>query len=421
LFKKCLVPALAIVATLSVAACGEKLESGVSCPLLCPQQAVTLRDTTIDALVVDTTVSGLPPLGAETYLMLASYGDSLDARAIIRYDTLPTNYTKEGFDSTIVNIDTAQLVAPVLLPDSAHRPTMPFTIEAYDVDTTASDTVAAVLATLFRPSRLLGSKTISPDSLTDTLRIPISADTVLERAMNGKRLRIGLRIVSAQNINLRLATARAGVPVRLRIRASLDTTATPLLVSPLSLTPVDQPFLQAPLADFTIIVKGVTTTPVTMLGVGGVPSRRVFLRFSIPSHIIDSTSIVRASLLLTQSPNRRLNLTDSVYVFPVPILASPAVTDYQSALQFLGGAGQFGLDSLLLTPADSGLRSFEIVGLVRTWRQQPLTVSPRTLALVSGAEGQLPDEFDFFSTKAPVAVRPRLRITYVPPTSSGLP
>jgi hypothetical protein len=90
-------------------------------------------------------------------------------------------------------------------------------------------------------------------------------------------------------------------------------------------------------------------------------------------------------------------------------------------LQFLGTNGQFGLDSLLLAPGDSGQRVFQLVGLVRTWHLQPLTVSPRSIALRSGAEGQLPAEIDFVSTKGPVELRPRLRITYVPQTSFGVP
>jgi hypothetical protein len=145
------------------------------------------------------------------------------------------------------------------------------------------------------------------------------------------------------------------------------------------------------------------------------------MRFNVPSRIVDSTTIVRASLLLTQAPNRRLDPHDSVYVFPLAVLASPAITDVASLLQFVGPAGQFGLDSLRLAPADSGVRSFEIVGLVRTWHNQPTTVSPRSVALKSGVEGQAPGEINFFSTKAPASVRPRLRITYVPQINYGLP
>jgi hypothetical protein len=426
--KKVLGLATGLVAVFSIAACSEKLEGGGACPLLCPQQAVTLRDTTIDALIVDTTVAGLPPIGQEVYLMLAAHGDTLDTRAIVRFDTLPGSYTKAGVDSTITKLDTAQLIVPIAF-DSTKRPTVPLTIELYNVDTTDTanvtadmDTSTAVLAPLFRPNRLIGSKTFAPESLSDTLRIPISTDTVLDRITNGKRLRVGFKLVSSRSADLRIATGLAGTPVRLRMKPSLDTSVTPLFVSPLSLTPASESFLSSPLSDYTIVVKGLTTTPTTLLSVGGVPSRRVFLQFTVPSYIIDSTSIVRASLLLTQSPNRRLNPRDSIFVYPIPLLATSVVTDRATALQFLGGVGQFGLDSLKLAPGDSGVRSFEIVGLVRTWRQQPLSVSPRTMALRSGEEGQLGSEIDFFSTRAGVAaVRPRLRITYVPATATGLP
>jgi hypothetical protein len=298
------------------------------------------------------------------------------------------------------------------------------TIEAYNVDTTGSDTVTAVLATLFRPNRLIGSKTFSPDSLRDTLRLPISTDTVLDRVKNGTRLRIGLRVVSSQSIDLQIGAVEGGRAVNLRLKPSLDTSVTPLLISPLSNTPVDQQFLSSPLADYTIVLKGQTTTPATILAVGGVPSRRVFMRFNVPSFIVDSTTIVRASLLLTQNPNRRISPRESVFVYPVAILSGPAVTSIPSSLQFLGpiGGGTLALDTTLhIAPSDSGLRSIEIVGLVRTWRGQPVTVSPRTLALISGQEGQLPAEIDFFSTRGPAALRPRLRITYAPQTSFGLP
>lgn len=405
----------------SIAACSEKLEAGKSCPLLCPEQAITLRDTIIDAAVSDTTVGGLPPIGAEGYLMLASHGDTVETRAIVRYDTLPQTYSKSGVDSTIVNIDSAYLVTPIVKPDSLKRPKVPLTIEAYDIDTTATDTVAAVLAPLFRPDRLIGSKTFAPESLLDTLRIPISTDSVLDRVKNGTRLRVGLRIVSTQGVDLRVGSTSLGRGVSLRIKASKDTAATAVTVAPVSRTPKDQPFLSGPLADFTIVVNGTTSTPATLLGVGGVPSRRSYIRFNVPSHIVDSTTVVRASLLLTQAPNRRLDLHDSVYVYPLAVLASPAITDIASLLQFVGPPGQFNLDSLRLAPADSGVVSFEIVGLVRTWRGQPTTVSPRSVALRSAAEGQLPGEIDFFSTKAPPSVRPRLRITYVPQISYGLP
>lgn len=421
MLKKGLTLLAMAVAVLGIAACSEKLNAGLSCPLLCPQQSVTLRDTTIDAVVTDTTISGLPPIGNETYLMLAAHGDTLDTRAMIRFDTIVQTYSKGGIDSTIVRIDSATLLVPIRKPDSLHLPRAPITIQVYNVDTIATDTVAAILGSLFRADRLVGSKTFAIDSLVDTLRIPISTDTVLDRVKNGTRLRLGLRLVANPGYDLRIGTNESSTPVTLRIKASSDTSASPVIVTPLSATPKNQPFLAGPLSDFTIVIKGLTGTSPTLISVGGVPSRRSYFHFDVPSRIVDSTTIVRASLLLTQVPNRRIDPVDSFYVYPLAILAAPVVTDVATALQFLGANGQFGLDSLLLAPGDSGVRSFEIAGLVRTWRGQTLNVSPRSIALRSGAEGQRPGQIDFFSTRGPLAVRPRLRITYVPQTSYGLP
>jgi hypothetical protein len=411
-----------VASTLAIAACSDNSNGGKSCPLLCPEQAVTLQDTIIDAVIADTTVAGIPSIGNEVFLMLSSHGDTLDSRAIIRYDTLPTDFTgASSTDSTITEVDTAQLVIRIAAEDTLRRPAAPVTIEAYDVDTAATDTVSSILASLFRPDRFLGSKTFAPESIVDTLRIPISTDTVLDRIKNGKKLRVGLRLLARPGYDIRVGSSAGGQSVALRIKASKDSAATPVVVTPISTTPADQLFLSGPLSDFSILVKGAQPVNPLLLSVGGPPPRRTFLRFNIPSRIIDSTTIVRASLLLTQSPNRFVDAKDSIKVFPVAVLAAPTVTDVTSMLQFLGNAGEFGLDSLRIAPGDSGVRSFEIVGLTRLWKNQPATVAQRALALLSGTEGQRPAQIDFFSTRAPAALRPRLRITFVPAINYGLP
>lgn len=409
-------------ATLFVAACSEQLEAGKSCPLLCPEQAISLRDTTVDAVVSDTTVLGIPSIGNEAFLMLSSHGDTLDSRAIIRFDTITQTFTgASSTDSTITTVDSAELILPIAPADTARRPAAPITIEAYDVDTAATDTVSSILGSLFRPDRFLGSKTFAPESIVDTLRLPISTDTVLDRILNGKKLRVGLRLVARPGYDLRIGSAASGLSSQLRIKASKDSAATPVLVTPISTTPTNQLFLSGPLADYSIVLKGGTAGNPLLLSVGGVPSRRTLLRFNIPSHIIDSTTVVRASLLMTQQPNRNVDSKDSIKVFPVAVLGGPAITDITTLLQFLGNAGEFGLDSLEIIPGDSGVKSFEIVGLARLWKSHSDTVAQRAVVLISGTEGQRPAQIDFFSTRAAAALRPRLRITYVPAISYGVP
>jgi hypothetical protein len=101
-----------VASTLAIAACSDNLNAGKSCPLLCPEQAITLQDTIIDAVFADTTVLGIPSIGNEVFLMLSSHGDTLDSRAIIRYDTITQTFTgAASTDSTITEVDSAELVS----------------------------------------------------------------------------------------------------------------------------------------------------------------------------------------------------------------------------------------------------------------------------------------------------------------------
>ena len=63
------------------------------------------------------------------------------------------------------------------------------------------------------PNRLIGGKTFAPESLSDTLRIPISTDSVLAAVKGGKHLRVGFKLVSSRSADIRIATALAGTPV----------------------------------------------------------------------------------------------------------------------------------------------------------------------------------------------------------------
>jgi hypothetical protein len=418
---------LAALLALVTASCAEKLEAGKSCPLLCPEGALELRDTLIEAISFDTTVAGLPSIGDESYLLLASHGDTIDTRVIVRYDTLPQTYHIGTVDSTITHVDSAYLRAAIVR-DTSHKPAAPITIQLYDISSetdtvrTRVDTAVAGLLPLFRPDRLVGSRTFAPESLTDTLQLPISNTVVLRHVTNGLPLRVGLRLVSTKPADLAFLSTQNSSGISLVFRASLDTTATPVTVGPLSHSPSDVTFLAGGLSDYVIVAKGSLPTPLTLLSVGGAPPRRVYLRFNIPSAIVDSSTIVRATLQLTQRPTPNgVNRADSMPVFPVAVLAAPTVTDVFTALQFLAPPLAFGLGSLAMVPGDSGVKSIEIVSLVRTWRGVSTDLNPRVMALRTSAEWQKPGEITFFSTRASPALRPKVRITYVPPTAYGLP
>ena len=407
------------VAAVSLAGCAENLGAGQACPLLCPPESAPLKDTIVDAVVLDTSATGFPSIGFEENLIVAHRGDSLDTRVITRFDSLPQTYKYQTTDSTIERMDSAFIVAPRLVSDSAAKFNAAGRFEVYDVTDAANDTAVADLAAQFTASNKMGELPYAKDDSPDTLRIFIDPARVLSRLKNGRNLRVGLRMVSTGSDLFRIPSTNTAAGLKLILKPNSDTLASPLTVNPVTYSPVDPAFLRFPLADFQITVVG-AAPPANVLRVGGVPARRVLFRFDIPSRIVDSTVVVRASLLLTQRPSTAPEAGDTISVHIVPIVASSQVTDLLTQLEFAGGAF-FPVDSQRIVPKDSGVVSLEMVKLLRAWKGQNTVSTPRIAALYLPTEGIKLSSFDFFSMEAAPSVRPRLRITYVPRVNSGQP
>jgi len=418
--------ALGLFGVAALSACGEKLEAGAACPLLCPAtKDVELKDTTVEAIAVDTSVAGFPVIGEEEPLLLAARGDTLDTRVIFRFDSIGKTFPHPSApaDTIVTHVDSAMV--RIVLDTSTvvgvpGLPTEPVTIEVYDVDSPA-DTVAADLLPLFSANRLLGSKTFAPESLAlDTLFLPVAPAAVLNRIVNGTRLRLGLRLVASQSTQLRIASSTTAGAL-LRFKPAADTAVS---VSLLSMTPSDTTLatLKNDLRDYVITAKGLLPPPPNTISVGGYPSHRTFLRFDLPSHIVDSSTVVRATLTLTQLPMRDSpNATDSLGIYPFAVTAGTVVTDIPRLLRLVTVNTVNAADSLRVVPADSGTRRLELVNLVRVWRNTKPEQTQRALVLAIGEEGVNPAIASFFASEAPADLRPRLQLTYVPKVTLGLP
>lgn len=404
-------------------ACSEDLESSAGCTSLCPGQIVEVRDTTIYPVVLDTTLRGYPFLGGETNLLLASR-PGLDVRAVFRFDTLENRFRPIGSDTAqpIAEIDSTHLRLRLNLARSIVD--APVTFEAYDVTSAAVDTSVGSLVGLIGPGSMpIGSVTVEPSALADSLSIPIDDGLVLSRLVRGERLRIGVRITSPRPVQLRVFTVESGLPASLRYDPSPDTAVRAIVVFGSSRTPEGDPQVARELIDFPVVVSGTPDPQADRLAVGGVPGRRTYLRFDIPSALIDSATIVQATFELTQVPLTGAYANDTTVIYPVVVAAGPAVSDPGKAALLTSPVGSFGLDSLRLSPADSGRRTIELARLFRRWRTQPGTQLVRALVLRARDEGTLPGQIDFYSSEAAVAdsMHPRLRITFIPRVEFGLP
>ena len=409
---------LAALAVTSVAACGETLESGGGCPLLCPGESAPLHDTIVDGVIADTSAVGFPNLGFEVNLFLAHRGDTLDARAISRYDSLPDKYTFKGVDSTIERVDSAYLLVVRPTADSAVAFTADGRIEVYDVTDAANDTAAASLAAEMTTANKIGEFPYTSGQSPDTLKILLDTARVRSR-LTTRNLRVGLRMVSTASDMIRIVSANSAGGIGLTIVPNSDTAATRIKSQPVTFTPEEPTYLRSALSDFQISVVG-SLPPANTLRVGGAPAHRVLMTFSIPAHIVDSSVVVRASLLLTQRPSGSGDAGSAVGLQIVPVLSSSEVTDLHARLEFAGSALVL-VDSLSTVPKDSGVVSLEMVRLVRSWRGQDTVKNPRVAALYLSSEATRVASFDFFSLEAGPALRPRLRLTYITKVNTGQP
>ena len=400
------------------------MTGSLGCPELCSDQSAQLRDTVLaGTIVLDTTLRGFPRLGEPSPLTLVAQGDTADVRIVTRFDSLRTTFRIPAAtaDSTISRVDSATLI--LALDSAVRRPAGALTIQAFDVDTTAEDTLTAALLPLFRSDRLLGSRTFTVTTGQDTVRIPISNAAVLAKITGGQRLRIGLQLRGGTGPEARrVRILRVPAPI-VRFRVSTDTLVAPDTVRLRSRTPANLLSVANGLAAFPLVAGGQLGLPASgIIAVGGLAGARTYMQFAIPAIVLDSVQVIRATLQLTQRPSRAPGAArDSVSLVVNPIIAGPAITDVFTASQFFGSPATFGIDTLRLAPRDSGRREIELVNLVRTWRAFGTTNTTRAILLRVTEEGELPGELDFFSSESPEALRPILRITYVPRRGFGLP
>lgn len=432
-----------------VGACSEKLNGGNGCPALCPGQVSHISDTTFRldslSLVYDTTVFSYPELGSEPALLLANVPGVQDVRAVVRFDSIGDSIsvaydsgTSTAVDSTkpITGIDTAVLVLAVN-PRSVKMGSLTDSVvfSVYDVDVPGLDTGTAALAALFTPANFAGSRTFPIDSLsdttkTDTVRIPVSPGVVLAHVQNGgdRNLRLGIQIRAASTgdpVRLWVSNAASGQGPTFFYRAryhgqreSVDSTT----VSTNSTTPTYPYGFASQLRTYPVFVIGSPPTRPDILDVGGLPARRVYLRFHVPSIIVDSSNVIRATLRLKQIPTPRSFPTDSVAIWPSPVTSSSEVSEPAKAAQFIVASSTWNLDSALTQPADTGLLSVELSGAFKAWHQITDTVVTRALVLRTLNEGSNAVRAAFYSSlAADTSKRPHLEIRYVRQIPYGLP
>jgi hypothetical protein len=387
---------VAVVVVLS--GCQEKLTAPADCPALCPGGQPVIYDTVFTAITgADSSFRGyVQPYQASA--LLASNGllgfeerplvkflrrsDSVSVRDTLRaytIDSVAFNFTLLARDTTLNGLQILLYRIP----------------QAID-----SITTFAGVAPAFAPESLIATVSVPDTLLRGSVRTVIQgADLSRVQIAPGDsgRLALGVRIASPAPTGVRLGALASGTGALFTtyVTADIPDTGTAKLRT-LALGSAFNTFVSdAPLVDDS-----------TFLAVGGEPSARALLRFSLPQRIRDSATIVRATIELTPVTPITGLPTD-----PARMAARALLADVGAKSPVNSSAGRVPVDTLELGTTTVNL---EAVRLVELWLGNTTRPSGLTLSMAPELEAASFTRPVFFSSRAAdPAVRPRLHISYL--------
>jgi hypothetical protein len=433
---------------LVLAACQEDLAEGAACPTLCPGQQLEVHDTVLVAdQVFDTTVlvNGMPPLGTETNLLVARYkdaqGDSIVSGAVLRYDSLQQNFPRT--DSTapfvpVTSVTSASLQFTSTPDTSMIRDSLRF--EVIDVDANVPDLDTATIHQLLLTQPAIGTLNVKKDSVAALHIVPLDTTFIRQHVTAGQRIRLAVRLFSYGHDAT--GNAQVGItPITSKSNATGTQSGPSLQYMGHAAAPATDSlqFVNFSvskssggpefkyLANYQLVLKGSPPPPASVLPVGGLPSTRLYLRFTLPGTLIDSsTTIVRATLLLHQQGDPTFSRVDSISLTPRVVVASPIVTDVSKAALLLADPATVPLLSVRVNPSETRIDTLVLVSksanLVTLWRAEGPRLMQRAIVLQSSGEGRDARRFLIYPNSAQTdSLRPRLHLTYIPRSGFGLP
>ena len=392
---------------LLVLACEENFTAPGSCPEFCPAAEIQMIDSLLTGVVErDTSFLGYI-LAHEAIAMQVSGGGAQQSRALIRFRsfsaTSPVTNTESG---PVAERDSFQLDVLVSKRSAGISDT---SVAIYRIPVAVDSTSTfADLEPFFHDSLIIGflplpdsagGDSASVDSVfADTTSVVFPADAFPTFVEDERQITIGLAVRSSTPEFVTVSSFEGLSGAGITRYAKADSAATAL---------VEVTDFRG--AEFdTFVHTDIPPPQAATLSIGGLPSARSFLRLNLPSFILDSSDVLRASLLLV----------------PVePVLGAPRDT-FNLVANAL--SADFGPKSPLLISLDVAALgvpvvvgsldtvAVDITSIVRQWQDNPDQV--RTLVLRLRAEATAIAELRVGSSQRLNAL-PSVRMTFVPPFS----
>jgi hypothetical protein len=388
-----------LAASIVLMGCQEKLTSPGDCPALCPGGEPQVFDEIFTPITgADSSFRGyIQPFAAPA--LLASNGlQGNEERAVIRFvrrvDSVAVRDTMRAY-----TIDSVAFGLFIVARDTTLTGVQ---LQLYRLPTTIdSTTTFADVDPSFVPGNLVATVPI-PDSvktgaIRTVLQGPALAGVQIPAADTGI-LALGIRIDSPTPTGVRLGSINGGAGAAFVTYVTLDVpdTGTAKLRN-LGLNPAFNSFLSAaPVVDDSALI-----------AVGGSPSARALLRFDLPARILDSATVVRATLELTPVAPITGLPTDSARLQARAVLA-----DLGAKSPVNSSVGR--VPAVALESGFSDTVRLEAVRVVELWLGASTSPSALVLSLAPELDGASFSQPVFYSTRAADPnVRPRLRISYL--------
>jgi len=392
---------------LVAAGCREDLVAPANgtCPDFCPPEQLELVDSLLlDNVVSDSAFSGYVQPYDATGLQVyrdSTEGGETASRAVVVFETFSDSLLIASADTTrgaVLGTDSFVVQLPVRGRNPAYTG---LEVILYRIPVgTDSTTTFTDLDPFFADSTLLATVPI-PDSLTsDTLSVVLDPLAFPAFGPDGNRAAIGIALRSPSSY-VQIGSAEGNDDVELIRHVQLDSAG------------VAVPRREGKAAAFDSFLASpqLAATP-DERDVGGSPASRTMMRFDLPRRIADSSTVVRATLVLVPTRPIMGAPGDSMVVIAQGLAADVGA---KSPLQGIPS------DSVVfrvafLTVGSADTVRLDVTDLVIGWTQD--TTLARAFAVRAIPEGGSVATLRMGASTSGTA-RPQLHVTFVPPLTLG--
>ncbi|MSR07565.1 MAG: hypothetical protein EXR93_10950 [Gemmatimonadetes bacterium] len=385
---------------LALGCVGDTVTAPSVCPAYCANNGLQPRDTVLQGVVHgDSSYRGYQVASTAGEMQVAGPGGVTQSRAFLRFYPFRTRYTIFAGDTTTV---------PVAVIDSLRfsfnlrkRTAGTVKLAVYRLPRT-TDTVATYdsLTPYFQDSLQVIELTVAPD--TGLLQFSVPAASLPTLVSDSFQIAIGLAITTP-GASVNIGTNEVGLGGFVERFIRVDSAGVRIARNTENrLAEID-----------TYVFQALAAPPAGVLTIGGAPSARALMRLDLPLSIFNSTTVVRATLLLIPAGPALSAAGDTTRV-----VAHALATDI-GAKSPVSQAAQDGdiRSGAFVPPGSTDTIRVDITALVRAWRAD--ATRPHTMVLRTTPEGGTLSEVRFWSSADPTR-KPRIHVTYVRPFLYGV-